>query len=95
MSNVGSLEYHGLGSKFVQIGRVNFLAPVAGNRIGSLLIRQKDDQIGLALGFLCHSERSLPLLRDQYYLIRCDSQRTLRDLSTSVEITEVDPSLAR
>ena len=33
MSNVGSLEHYGFRSKFVQIGRVNLLASVAGDRV--------------------------------------------------------------
>ncbi len=45
MGNVGSLEHHGLRSKFVQIGRVNFPASVASDRVRSLLIRQKEDQL--------------------------------------------------
>ena len=49
MGNVGSLEHHRLGSKFVQIGRVNFPASVAGDRVRSLLIRQKEDQVRFSL----------------------------------------------
>jgi hypothetical protein len=49
MGNVGSLEHHRLSSELVQIGRVNFLASVAGDRVRSLLIRQKEDQVRFAL----------------------------------------------
>ena len=49
MGNVRSLEHHGFRSKFVQIGRVNFLASVAGDRVRSLLIRQKEDQVRFSL----------------------------------------------
>jgi hypothetical protein len=49
MGNVGSLEHNRLGSKFVQIGRVNFSASVAGDRVRSLLIRQKEDQVRFSL----------------------------------------------
>jgi hypothetical protein len=49
MGNVGSLEHNRLGSKFVQIGRVNFPASIASDRVGSLLIRQKEDQVRFSL----------------------------------------------
>jgi hypothetical protein len=49
MGNVGSLENHRLGSQFVQIGRVNFYASVASDRVRSLLIWQKEDQIRFSL----------------------------------------------
>jgi len=49
MGNVGSLEHHRLGSKLVQIGRVNLLASVAGDRVRSLLIWQKEDQVRFSL----------------------------------------------
>ena len=49
MSDVGSLEHNGLGGKFVQIGRVNVRASVASDRVRSLLIRQKEDQVRFSL----------------------------------------------
>ena len=49
MGNVGSLEHNRLGSKLVQIGRVNFPASVASDRVRSLLIRQKEDQVRFSL----------------------------------------------
>jgi hypothetical protein len=49
MGNVGSLEHHGFRSKFVQIGRVNLYASVTSDRVRSLLIRQKEDQIRFSL----------------------------------------------
>ena len=49
MGNVGSLEHHRLRSKLVQIGRMNFPAPIASDRVRSLLVRQKEDQIRFSL----------------------------------------------
>lgn len=49
MGNVGSLEHHGFRSKFVQIGRVNLYASVTSDRVRSLLIRQKEDQVRFSL----------------------------------------------
>src|SRR4029453_1179296 len=49
MGNVGALEHHGFRSKLVQIRRVNLPASIASDRVRSLLIRQKEDQVRFSL----------------------------------------------
>ena len=51
MSHVGSLENNRLGSKFVQVRRVDFLASITSDGVPSLLIRQKNDQVRLSRKF--------------------------------------------
>ena len=50
MGNVGPFENHGFRSKFIEIRRMNFDATVAGERVGSLLVWQENDQVRLAIG---------------------------------------------
>ena len=49
MRDVRPLEDHRFRRELVEIRRVNLYAPVAGKRIGSLLVRQKKDEILLAV----------------------------------------------
>ena len=50
MRDVSSLENNGFRGKFVQIRRVNLYASVASDRVRSLLVRQKENQVRLSLG---------------------------------------------
>ena len=49
MRDVRPLEDHRFRRELVEIRRVNLYAPVAGKRIGSLLVGQKENQVRLAL----------------------------------------------
>jgi|SRR5215470_16566475 len=49
MSDVGSFEDHGFRGKSIQVGRVNLYAAVTCDRVRSLLVRKKENQIGLSI----------------------------------------------
>jgi hypothetical protein len=49
MRHISALENDRFRRQLVEIWRVNFFAPAASKRIGSLLIGQKDDQVWLSL----------------------------------------------